>query len=143
MTISINKKIEIMKKIILTLGLFMSMGTFAQLEVSTSESTVLYQNIQSTKLVEFNSDGNVFYALYYRDTKYTYITEIKYISLRNKEEVIQFLELSEKVLETKEKFSTSKYSLSKVMGSVLVIGENGGTFYMTKNVIEKLKESLK
>jgi hypothetical protein len=132
-----------MKKIILTLGLFMSMGTFAQLEVSTSESTVLYQNIQSTKLVEFNSDGNVFYALYYRDTKYTYITEIKYISLRNKEEVIQFLELSEKVLETKEKFSTSKYSLSKVMGSVLVIGENGGTFYMTKNVIEKLKESLK
>jgi len=143
LTISINKKIEIMKKIILTLGLFMSMGTFAQLEVSTSESTVLYQNIQSTKLVEFNSDGNVFYALYYRDTKYTYITEIKYISLRNKEEVIQFLELSEKVLETKEKFSTSKYSLSKVMGSVLVIGKNGGTFYMTKNVIEKLKESLK
>jgi hypothetical protein len=131
-----------MKKVLLALGLLMSMGTFAQLEVSTSESKVLYQNIQSTKLVEFKSDGNVFYALYYRDTKYTHIVEIKYISLSNKEEVNQFLDLSEKVFETKERLSTSKYSLSKVMGSVLVIGKDGGTFYMTKNLIENLRESV-
>jgi len=131
-----------MKKVLLALGLFMSMGTFAQLEVSTSESRTVYQNIQSTKLVEFKTGENVFYALYYRDTKYTYIVEIKYISLSNIEEVNQFLDLSEKVLETKEKFSTSKYSLSKVMGSVLVIGKDGGTFYMTKNLIENLRESL-
>ena len=131
-----------MKKVLLALGLLMSTGTFAQLEVSTSESKVLYQNIQSTKLVEFKSDGNVFYALYYRDTKYTHIVEIKYISLSSVEEVNQFLDLSEKVLETKERLSTSKYSLSKVMGSVLVIGKDGGTFYMTKNLIENLRESL-
>jgi hypothetical protein len=46
------------------------------------------------------------------------------------------------VLETKERLSTSKYSLSKVMGSVLVIGKDGGTFYMTKNLIENLRESI-
>lgn len=131
-----------MKKLVLSLALFMSMGTFAQLEVRTSESTVLFQNIYNNKLVEFNSEGHTFYSLYYRDSRYTHIVEIKYIPFDNIEEVNQFIELSEKVLETKQKFSTSVYSLSKVMGSVLVIGKNGGTFYMNKKLIENLKESL-
>ena len=131
-----------MKKIILTLGLFMSMGTFAQLEVTTSENTTLYQNIYNNKLVEFKANGNTFYSLYYRDSKYKYIVDIKYIKFDNIEELNQFIELSEKVLETKERFSTSNYSLSKSMGSVLVIGKDGGTFYMTKSIVEKLKESL-
>ena len=131
-----------MKKIILTLGLFMSMGTFAQLEVTTSENKTLYQNIYNNKLVEFKANGNTFYSLYYRDSKYKYIVDIKYIKFDNIEEVNQFIELSEKVLETKERFSTSNYSLSKSMGSVLVIGKDGGTFYMTKSIVEKLKESL-
>lgn len=132
-----------MKKIILTLGLFMSFGTFAQLEVSKSETVTLYNNINSTKLVQFNVDEREpFYSLYYRDTKYTHIIEIKYIPFNDVTELNQFIELSERVLETKEKLSTKNYSLSKVMGSVLVIGNDGGTFYMTKNVVEKLKESL-
>jgi hypothetical protein len=131
-----------MKKIILTLGLFMSMGTFAQLEVTTSENKTLYQNIYNNKLVEFKADGHTFYSLYYRDSKYKYIVDIKYIPFDNIEEVNQFIELSEKVLETKERFSTSNYSLSKSMGSVLVIGKEGGIFYMTKSMVEKLKESL-
>jgi hypothetical protein len=67
---------------------------------------------------------------------------IKYIPFDNIEEVNQFIDLSEKVLETKERFSTSNYSLSKTMGSVLVIGKDGGTFYMTKAIVAKLKESL-
>lgn len=131
-----------MKKVILTLGLFMSMGTFAQLEVTTSETKTLYQNIYNNKLVEFKANGHTFYSLYYRDSKYKYIVEIKYIPFDNIEEANQFIELSEKVLETKERFSTSNYSLSKSMGSVLVIGKDGGNFYMTKSMVEKLKESL-
>lgn len=132
-----------MKKIILTLGLFMSMGTFAQLEVSKSETVTLYNNINSTKLVEFTVDSREpFYSLYYRDTKYTHIVEIKYIPFNDQAELNQFIELAERVLETKEKLSTSNYSLSKVLGSVLVIGQNGGTFYMTKNMVKNIKESV-
>lgn len=120
----------------------MSMGTFAQLEVTTSENKTLYQNIYNNKLVEFKADGHTFYSLYYRDSKYKYIVDIKYIPFDNIEEVNQFIELSEKVLETKERFSTSNYSLSKSMGSVLVIGKRRRYFYMTKSMVEKLKESL-
>jgi len=131
-----------MKTLILVISLIMSMTTFSQLEVTTSESKVLYQNIYNNKLVEFNANGHTFYSLYYRDSKYQYIVDIKYIPFDNIEEVNQFIELSEKVLESKERFSTSNYSLSKTMGSVLVIGKDGGTFYMTKAMVAKLKESL-
>ena len=104
-----------MKTLIRVISLIMSMTTFSQLEVTTSESKVLYQNIYNNKLVEFNANGHTFYSLYYRDSKYQYIIDIKYIPFDNIEEVNQFIELSEKVLKTKERFSTSNYSLSKVM----------------------------
>jgi len=65
------------------------MTTFSQLEVTTSESKVLYQNIYNNKLVEFKADGHTFYSLYYRDSKYQYIVDIKYIPFDNIEEVNQ------------------------------------------------------
>jgi len=135
-----------MKNVLLVLALAMSTGTFAQLEVEKKPETVtLYSNLAMTRLVEFKKDStDSFYALYYKDAQYQHITVIKYLSLDNIAEVEQLLDLSDKVLETKEGFNTSKYSLMKTIGkNVLVINqEDSSRFFLNAKVITKMRESL-
>jgi hypothetical protein len=132
-----------MKNLVLVLALAISTGTFAQLEVQKAPETVIhYKNISLTSLIEFRSDSTSHFAIYYRNAKYQHITDIKYLSFSNRAELDQFFELSLKVIDTKEEFRTSKYSLKKMMKNVFVINENGSYFYLSGKAIGKMQESL-
>lgn len=130
------------KTIILLLLLILSINSYSQLSVTTSKSTTLYSNISSTKLTKFETEEHVFYALYFRNTKYTSIIDIEYIKFDDIDELTQFLDLCENSLETKEKFTTSKYSITKLMGSAFIMTSERATFSLSKSVIEKIRSSI-
>lgn len=134
-----------MKKLLLLSMLFVASVSFGQLEVKKpTESTTLFSSVTKLRLVKFEKDTLVFYALYYQNAKYTHITDTKYLSFSDSLEVKQFLELAIKSIDEKEEFETSKYSIKKYMGkSVFVMNEDGSYFILNKKYAIKMQLALK
>lgn len=129
-----------MKQLILIL--LISFNATSQLEVNSTSDVKMYSDRTGTSLHQFIIEKDTSYALYFRNVKYQYITDVQYITLDNIEEVHQLLDLCLDVIENKSEYQTSKYILSKYMGSVRVWTDRG-YFYMTKKQISKIQEQCK
>jgi len=146
---NLNLKNEIMKKLLIILVLLSAYSTTAQLVVKeAAKDTVIWQYSKMAavpKLVRFTLEGEQTYTIYYRNAKYTAITDIKYISTDDLETTKQFFELCKSVIDTGKEYTVEldgkSISLSKTMSSVM-IWESSSYFYLNEKWINEILEKL-
>jgi hypothetical protein len=140
-----------MKNLILLLSviIFTSFSANSQLVVKeAAKDTVVWQASKLSpvpKLIKFSLEAGDSYTMYYRNAKYSQITDIKYISIGDKETTIQFFKLCLSVLDDGKEYNidlgTEKYNLSKSMGGV-TIWSSLGYFALSRNNISSILSVL-
>jgi len=131
---------------------FLTTALFSNAQLVVKEAakdTVVWQASKMTtvpKIVKFTLQGEDNYTIYYRNAKYTSITDIDYISIGDKETAIQLFELCSTVLLEDKQYNVSldrtDYSISKSMGSVM-IWSSVSYFFLSKKQIDSILETLK
>jgi hypothetical protein len=137
-----------MKKLLLLLVLCFAFTATSQLKVQKSSvDTVVWQSKGTTipKLIKFTTESRVSFTLYYKNAKYSSITDIKYLTIGDLETTKQFFDLLENVLESEEKYTVeidkTFWIISKQMKSVRVFSEYS-YFYLTDKQIAEIKSKL-
>lgn len=139
-----------MKRVIFTIGLaFLALNAKSQIVVkeSTKDSVVWYNKLAGLpKLVNFYTSERNDYTLYFKNAKYTTITDIKYISLGEKETATEFFNILKNVFDTGEKITIEldrdTWIISKNLG-VISIWSSSQSFSMNAKQIENVLDALK
>jgi hypothetical protein len=117
-----------MRKFILTIGLSaLSLNASSQIVVrqETKDSTVWYSKLSGLpKLIHFYGDEYSSYTLYYKNAKYQYINDVKYISLGDKETAIEFFNMVMNTIKTGDKLSI------ELNGELIIISKSFNTAYI-------------
>jgi hypothetical protein len=139
-----------MKNLILILFALITLNANAQLVVKeAAKDTVVWQASKLTilpKIMKFQSDDVESYAIYYRNAKYTSITDIDYITTGDLETSIQFYELCQSVINDDKEYNLEldgkNILLKKSMGSAW-IWMDGSYFYLNSKYLTSILEALK
>ena len=138
-----------MRKLLIILALS-SFGANGQLVVKElAKDTTVWQvsKLQPLpKIIRFTNEEVDSYAIYYRNAKYTAITDIKYLTTGDLETTIQFYELCQSVINEDKEYQLEidgkSIMLKKSMASAW-IWMNDSYFYLTSKNILSILESLK
>ena len=130
-----------MKSLALTISLFIGFLSYGQLDVNTSTSKVIYENLVNQKIKIKVRDTDTAYMFIYNNQKYKTIVDIK-IGYFTPEEIVQFFDLCLYVSETKENVDTSKYSIRHFTGTSVMVFIDGGYTTVQKNNIVKMKTAV-
>jgi len=140
-----------MKKVILTVIIaLVSVISNAQLVVKEAgKDTVIWQATKLAtvpKIVKFTIDSLDSYTIYYRNAKYSTITDIDYITTGDLETTIQFYELCKSVGETGKEYNieldNKTLILSKgTMGTIMIWSEYS-YFYLSAKQVTAILEKL-
>jgi hypothetical protein len=139
-----------MKNLILIALTVLSFNGYSQIVVKeTPKDTIIWQQsklINLPKLVRFSFDNEFSYVIYYKNAKYSSITDINYITTGDLETTKQFFELCKSVIVDDKEFSIDmdkkSISLQKSLGAVMVYMSNS-YFYLTEKQINLILEKLK
>jgi hypothetical protein len=139
-----------MKNLILIALTVLSFNGYSQIVVKeTPKDTIIWQQsklINLPKLVRFSFDNEFSYVIYYKNAKYSSITDINYITTGDLETTKQFFELCKTVIVDDKEFSIDmdkkSISLQKSLGAVMVYMSNS-YFYLTEKQIDLILEKLK
>jgi hypothetical protein len=139
-----------MKNLILIALTVLSFNGYSQIVVKeTPKDTIIWQQsklINLPKLVRFSFDNEFSYVIYYKNAKYSSITDINYITTGDLETTKQFFELCKSVIVDDKEFSIDmdkkSISLQKSLGAVMVYMSNS-YFYLTEKQIDLILEKLK
>jgi hypothetical protein len=139
-----------MKNLILIALTVLSFNGYSQIVVKeTPKDTIIWQQsklINLPKLVRFSFDNEFSYVIYYKNAKYSSITDINYITTGDLETTKQFFELCKSVIIDDKEFSIDmdkkSISLQKSLGAVMVYMSNS-YFYLTEKQINLILEKLK
>lgn len=134
-----------MKKLCLSLLVcFISSFAFGQIVVKeTAKDSIVWYNklLGVPKLVNFYTEEESFYTLYYQNAKYTKITDIDYVTLGDKKTAIQFFEILQNVIDNEEKITIEldgkTWIISKSMGNAY-IWSSYSTFYLSRKNLESI-----
>jgi hypothetical protein len=138
-----------MKKLLIILVLLSAFSVNAQLVVKeAAKDTTIWQpsKLQNLpKLIRFKTDDLESYTMYYKNAKYTSITDIDYISIGDLETTKQFFGLCKTVVSEGKEFNITlgkeSILLKKSMGSV-VIWKSSSYFYLTEKQIDSILEKF-
>jgi len=138
-----------MKKLLIILVLLSAFSVNAQLVVKeAAKDTTIWQpsKLQNLpKLVKFKTDDLESYTMYYKNAKYTSITDIDYISIGDLETTKQFFGLCKTVVSEGKDFNLTlgkeSIMLKKSMGGTM-IWKSGSYFYLTDKHIDNILLSL-
>lgn len=137
-----------MKKlfIILTLSAFNANGQLLVKEAV--KDTVVWQAskmVTVPKLVRFGEGDSESYTMYYRNAKYTTITDIDYITTGDRATTKEFFELCNKVISEDKEYNVvlnnESVSVQKMMSAVMIYKSNS-YFYLNKKQVEVILEKL-
>lgn len=145
-----------MKRVILSLGLVSSLiltnKLNAQIVVKkpTQDSVIWESKLTGVpKLIHFygGEDNFDYYVLYYKNLEYQYINDIKYIDLLSKENTIEFFNLLKKVAdeggeEIIFEIDNNDWYVKRKTNLVYLSCLEAGSFWLTKNNIDKILENL-
>ena len=139
-----------MKNLILIALTVLSFNGYSQIVVKeTPKDTIIWQQsklINLPKLVRFSFDNEFSYVIYYKNAKYSSITDINYITTGDLETTKQFFELCKSVIVDDKELSIDmdkkSISLQKSLGAVMVYMSNS-YFYLTEKQINLILEKLK
>jgi hypothetical protein len=138
-----------MKKLLIILVLLSAFSVNAQLVVKeAAKDSIVWQTskLQALpQLMMFKTEGLNSYTMYYKNAKYTSITDIDYISIGDLETTKQFFGLCKTVVSEDKEFNITlgkeSILLKKSMGSV-VIWKSSSYFYLTEKQIDGILLSL-
>jgi len=138
-----------MKKTILTIGLITSslmVNSQIVIKESAKDSVVWYSKLTGLpKLVNFYSSEESNYTLYYKNAQYQHITDIKYLSLGERETAKEFFSIVKNVIETGEKISIEMDGkliiISKSFNTAYVY-EKSSSFMISNKQIENILKSI-
>jgi len=138
-----------MKKLLIILVLLSAFSVNAQLVVKeAAKDTTIWQpsKLQNLpKLIRFKTDDLESYTMYYKNAKYTSITDIDYISIGDLETTKQFFGLCKTVVSEGKEFNITlgkeSIMLKKSMGGTM-IWKSGSYFYVTDKQIDSILLSL-
>jgi hypothetical protein len=140
---------RIIKTILTIIGtVLLSINTFGQLKIQeASKDSVVWQASKLTsvpKLIHFYGKTDN-YTMYYKNAKYSAITDIKYISIGDLETTIQFFEvLSDVIVNDKEinvEIEGEMWLLRKAKKYVSIYSTYG-YFYLSQKQIDSILEEL-
>ena len=138
-----------MKKLLIILVLLSAFSVNAQLVVKeAAKDSIVWQTskLQALpQLMMFKTEDLNSYTMYYKNAKYTSITDIDYISIGDLETTKQFFGLCKTVVSEGKDFNITlgkvSIMLKKSMGSV-VIWKSSSYFYLTEKQIDGILLSL-
>ena len=138
-----------MKNLLILLTLIVSFSGVAQLRVvETQKDSVLWQATKLSsvpKIMVYTIDSVHVYTIFYKNAKYTQITDIESIGTGELETTKQFYEICKQAhIEDKEfmiEMDGENIYIKKSMGSVM-IWTSTSYFYLTKKNIEDILAKL-
>jgi hypothetical protein len=138
-----------MKKLLFIVTVLSAFTVNAQLVVKeAAKDTVIWQATKLStvpKLVKFTLEGEESYTIYYKNAKYTSITDINYITTGDLETTKQFFELCKTVITEGKEYNIEldgkSLSLTKSIGNVM-IWSSISYFYLSEKNIESILETL-
>lgn len=138
-----------MKKLLIILVSLVALNVNAQLVIKESaKDTVVWQSKMSTvpKLIKFSTESIESYTMYYKNAKYTSITDIDYITIGNHETTKQFFELLQTILTEGKDYNVElgKKSVTLKKGALnsVLIWTDGSYFYLNDKQITSILEKL-
>lgn len=140
-----------MKKVILTIAVVLaSMSANAQLIVKeAAKDSVVWQasKLYSVpKIIKFTIDSVNMYTIYYRNAKYTQISDIDYISLGDRETSIQFFDICKSVLDTGNEYNVElegkSIRISKGAMGTIMIWTSSSYFYLSNKQVLSIIDTL-
>jgi hypothetical protein len=138
-----------MKKLLIILVLLSAFSVNAQLVVKeAAKDSIVWQTskLQALpQLMMFKTEGLNSYTMYYKNAKYTSITDIDYISIGDLETTKQFFGLCKSVVSEGKEFNLTlgkeSIMLKKSMAGTM-IWKSGSYFYLTDKQIDGILLSL-
>lgn len=136
-----------MKNIILILAVLLTLSVNAQITRESKTNTKeVYRGAYSLTLTQFIlNESDTSFALYFQNRKYSSITDLHYISFRNKKDLEEFLYIAlETIGGESQNVRVGKQSLylSKITGGVY-ISTDRAYLILSRKDIETMLNSLK
>lgn len=139
-----------MKKLLFIAIMLGAFSVNAQLVIKESpKDTVIWQATKLSsvpKIVRFEAEGEYSYTIYYKNAKYTAITDINYLTTGDLETTKQFYELCKIVLAEEKEYNiemdNKSILIKKSLGNVMIWMSSSYFYLSEKNItgiIEKLK----
>lgn len=139
-----------MKKLLFILVMLSAFSVNAQLVIKEApKDTVIWQATKLStvpKIVRFEAEGEYSYTIYYKNAKYTAITDINYLTTGDLETTKQFYELCKTALIDQKEYNIEldgkSILIKKSMGTVMIWMSNS-YFYLSEKNIDTILEKLK
>lgn len=139
-----------MKKLLFITILLSAFMTNAQIVIKEApKDTVIWQATKLStvpKIVRFEVEGEYSYTIYYKNAKYTAITDIDYLTTGDLETTKQFYELCKTVLaEDKEyniEMDNKSILIKKSLGNVMIY-TSISHFYLSEKQVTSILEKIK
>lgn len=139
-----------MKKLLVILVSLVALNVNAQLVVKeAAKDTTIWQASKLytvPKIVKFSADSVDSYTIYYRNAKYTQITDIDYITTGDLETTKQFYELCKSVIKEDKEYNlqlnNKNVSLKKGTMGTVMIWTDGSYFYLSDKYLTAILEKL-
>jgi len=139
-----------MKKLLVILVSVVALNVNAQLVIKeATKDTVIWQATKLSpvpKIIKYGADSAASYTIYYRNAKYTTITDVDYIRTGDLETTIQFYELCQSVINDHKEYNLEldgkTIVLRKSMGAAF-IWINDSYFYLNSKYLISILNSLR
>jgi hypothetical protein len=139
-----------MKKLLFILVSVAALNVNAQLVVKEApKDTTIWQESKSAilpKIIRFSTEGVHSYTIYYKNAKYSSITDINYFTTGDLETTKQFFQLCKSVVTEDKEYSITlgkkDVSLRKSSLSTVWIWTDGSYFYLSGKQIDSILEKL-
>lgn len=139
-----------MKKLLVILVSMMALNVNAQLVVKeTPKDTVIWQESKLAilpKIIRFSTEEVHSYIIYYKNAKYTSITDVNYLTIGDLETTKQFFQLCKSVLTEDKEYSITlgkkDISLKKSSLNSVWVWTDGSYFYLSGKQLDSILEKL-
>lgn len=139
-----------MKKLIFSVSILFATTATAQLKITESpKDTLIWQSSKMSsvpKLIRFNIDSTYSYTLYYKNEKYSSITDIDYVTTGDGATTKQFFELLLEIVEKNTEYNIDLDGKSwyiKKTGSAVMVFSHYTYFYLDQKQIETILTKFK
>ena len=136
-----------MKKLLFIVMLLCSMGTIAQIKVSENKTEDIYKaRMGAIRLTKFNTEGEIYYAFYFRNAQYQHLVDYQHISFNDTTEVKEFFNLIITAIDENKEYNLTVgkqalYISKGVYGSI-TIRNSQGYCYVSKKEAQAIIDSL-
>ena len=139
-----------MKRVILTLAAFVAFNSNAQIKVqeNTVKDSVVWRASKLNvvpSISRFVNDGDTSFTIYYQNSKYTAITDIRYLTIGDAETSKQFFGILLDVIDNDKKFNIEiggeKLYIYKTMACAF-ISSDVSSFFLSRKHLESILQKF-